>query len=66
MALLSEYDGVLREFLQKVQDEPDSDLIAKDDDVLKNYSLFRSFRKCVEGRARSAGLSDNVQNAMNR
>ena len=64
VARLSDYDSVLREFLKKVQDEP-NELIA-DKDEMKNYSLFRSFRKTAQGRAREAGLGPDVQSAMNR
>ena len=65
VALMSEYDGVLREFLKKVQEE-ENELLADEDDVLKNYSFFRSFRKTAQGRAREAGLGIDVQSAMNR
>ena len=33
---------------------------------MKNYSLFCSFRKTAQGRAREAGLGMDVQSAMNR
>ena len=42
------------------------ELISKEDDVQSNYSLFRTFRKTAEARARAAGLDASVLNAMNR
>ena len=38
----------------------------QDDDIYRNYSFFRIFRKTAEGRARAAGLDSDIQNAMNR
>ncbi len=62
---LRELDGMLHFFLEKIQKE-DEELIAPNDDVLANYSFFRTFRKTAEGRARAANLESNMQNAMNR
>ena len=65
VAFLSDYDHLLHEILRSLQLQPESHLDA-DDDVGANYSLFRSFRKTAENRARAAGLDSDVQNAMNR
>lgn len=47
LAFISDYDMVLHELLKMVQGEPGSGLDA-DDDVVANYSFFRSFRKTAE------------------
>lgn len=65
VALMSEYDGLLLPLLERIQ-ITDPNLIAPTDDVEKNYSFFRSFRRTATGRARAAGLGDSVQDAMNR
>ena len=65
VAWLSEYDGMLLPLLERIQ-ETDPNLIAPSDEVEKNYSFFRSFRRTATGRARAMGLDDSVQNAMNR
>ena len=62
---LREYDDVLHEFLERVQAEPNK-VIQADDEVCKFYSLFRTFRKAAEGRARAMGLDEQIQNTMNR
>lgn len=64
-ALLSEYDGMMLPLLLRIQ-ATDPNLIAPSDDVEKNYSFFRSFRRTATGRARAAGLDESVQTAMNR
>ena len=66
VSTISEYDGVLRFFLKRIQSEPGSDLIDPKDEVDKNYSFFRTFRKTAENRARIAGIGEDIQNAMNR
>ena len=65
VAWLSEYDGMMLPFLEHIQ-ATEPNLIAPSDEVEKNYSFFRSFRRSATGRARAAGLDDGVQNAMNR
>jgi hypothetical protein len=62
---LRELDGMLHFFLEKIQKE-DEELIVPHDDVLANYSYFRTFCKTAEGRARATNLESDVQNAMNR
>ena len=64
-ALLSEYDGMMLPLLLRIQ-ATDPNLIAPSDDVERNYSFFRSFRRTATGRARAAGLDESVQTAMNR
>ena len=66
VSTISEYDGVLRFFLKRIQAEPESDLLDPKDDVDKNYSFFRTFRKTAENRARIMGIGEDIQNAMNR
>ena len=66
VSTISEYDGVLRHFLKRIQSEPGSDLLDEKDEVDKFYSFFRTFRKTAENRARVAGLGEDIQNAMNR
>ena len=61
-----DYNEVLRHFLSLLRDDPNCNLIMNDDDIHKNYSFFRTFRKTAEGRARAAGLDSDIQNAMNR
>jgi len=61
-----DYNEVLRHFLTLLSEDPNCQLIMKDDDIHKNYSFFRTFRKTAEGRARAAGLDSDIQNAMNR
>ena len=65
VALMSEYDDMLHTLLQKVQSK-EPELIAPSDDMERNYSFFRSFRRTATGRARGAGLDVSVQDAMNR
>ena len=65
LGFLSDYDVLLHELLRTVQQQPDSRL-DRDDDIERNYSFFRTFRKSAEDRARAAHLDSNVQNAMNR
>ncbi len=65
VAFLYKYNGILHHFLSTIQQE-DPDLIAENDDVKANYSLFCSFCKTAKGRARAAGLDSSVQNMMNR
>jgi len=65
VGLMSEYDDLLRFFLQKTQAAfPDS--ILPSDDIDANYGFSRTFRRTAEGRARAANLDSGVQNAMNR
>ena len=61
-----DYNEVLWHFLSLLRDDPNCNLIMNDDDIRKNYSFFRTFRKTAEGRARAAGLDSDIQNAMNR
>ena len=63
---MSDYDDVLHYFLGQLQMNPRCDLVTKEEDIKKDYSFFRSFRKSAEGRARAAGLDADIQNAMNR
>jgi hypothetical protein len=62
---IRELDGFLHYFLERIQAE-NEELVAGQDNVLENYSFFRTFRKTAEGRARAANLESDVQNAMNR
>jgi hypothetical protein len=65
VALMSEYDDMLHTLLQKIQSE-EPELIAPSNDVERNYSFFRSFRRTATRRARGEGLDASVQDAMNR
>ena len=65
VASLHEYDGILHHFLMMIQQE-NHELISEEDDVQSNYSLFRTFRKTAEARARATGLDASILNAMNR
>ena len=53
VASQGEYTNILRHYLRRIQDDNNCDLILADDDVYKNYSLFRTFRKTAVGRARA-------------
>lgn len=65
LGFMSDYDAMLHELLKTLQLDPCSNIDA-DDDVVGNYSFFRTFRKTAEDRARAANLDSNIQNAMNR
>ena len=53
-------------FLKQLQMDSQCDLVTREEDIKKDCSFFRSFRKSAEGRARAAGLDADIQNAMNR
>ena len=65
VATIAEYDDILFGFLRRIQIER-PDLLSPTDPVGENYSLFRTFRRTAEGRARIANLDTGDQNAMNR
>lgn len=58
-------NSILHHYLHEILRE-DNDLILPSDDVIKNYSNDRTWRKTAQGRARAAGLKGDVQDAMNR
>jgi hypothetical protein len=65
VATISDYDDVLHSYLKRIQAEK-PELIAPSDPVEDNYSLYRTFRRTAEGKARVANLDSGDQNAMNR
>ena len=66
LARISDYDEMLHYLLGQLQADKRCDLVSREEDIKKDYSFFRSFRKSAEGRARAAGLDADIQNAMNR
>lgn len=66
-SVVSSFDmnGILHHHLSAIQ-AVEPELLLPTDNVIINYSFDRTFRKTAEGRARAAGLSGDVQDAMNR
>ncbi|KAL7460179.1 hypothetical protein ACHAXS_000641 [Conticribra weissflogii] len=60
-----DYDAVFRQYLKQVQILYPT-ILSSDEDVDQSYGISRTPRKTAENRARRAGLTGDVQDAMNR
>jgi hypothetical protein len=61
----TEYNAMVRHYLKVLQDEPDSLLGDKKDDIIR-YGISRSYRKTSETRARRAGVAKDDVETVNR